>query len=162
MFIPDLTQSSPLSLRLIMALITAIRTHGDYGLTLTDAAGNTMMTDIPAEQGGEGNGIRPMQSLLAALMACSSVDIVSILKKQKQEITDFRMEADGEREPGKEPSLWKTIRLTFYLFGQIDPGKAYRAAALSMDKYCSVAETLRRAGADISFTLIVNGEPYQP
>lgn len=156
------TECSPLSLRLIMALIKAIRTHGDYGLTLTDAAGNSMKTDIPAEQGGTSGGVRPMQSLLAALLGCSSVDIVSILKKQKQEITDFRMEADGEREPGKEPSLWKTIHLTFFLTGQIDPAKAYRATALSMDKYCSVAETLRRAGAEISFTLMVNGEPYQP
>lgn len=145
-----------------MALISAIRTHGDYGLTLTDAVGNTMQTDIAVDQGGEGKGIRPMQSLLAALLGCSSVDITSILKKQKQEITDFRMEADGEREPGKEPSLWKTIHLTFFLNGQIDPAKAYRAAALSMEKYCSVAETLRRAGAEISFKLIVNGEPYQP
>jgi putative redox protein len=162
MFMPDVTHDSPLSLRLFMALITAIRSHGDYGLTITDAAGNSMITDIPAEQGGAGKGIRPMQSLLAALLGCSSVDIVSILKKQKQDITHFRMEADGDREPGKEPSLWKTIRLTFYLSGQIDPAKAYRATVLSMDKYCSVAETLRRAGADISFTLIVNDIPYQP
>ena len=145
-----------------MALIKAKKTHGDYGLTFTDLSGNTMQTDIPAEQGGTGQGIRPMQSLLAALLGCSSVDIVGILKKQKQEIVDFSMEADGEREPGKEPSLWKTIHLRFVMTGDIDPAKAYRAASLSMEKYCSVAETLRRAGAEISFTLEVNGTVYQP
>jgi putative redox protein len=145
-----------------MALLTAINTHGDYGLTITDAMGNLMQTDIPIEQGGSGKGLRPMQTMLAALMGCSSVDMVSILKKQKQEITSLKMEVDGEREPGKEPSLWKTIHLRIMLDGQIDPAKAYRAAALSMEKYCSVAETLRRAGAEIYFEVEVNGTKYQP
>ena len=111
----------------LMALLTAINTHGDYGLTITDSAGNAMQTDIPVEQGGTGNGIRPMQAVLAALIGCSSVDIVSILKKQKQEITSLKIEVDGEREPGKEPSLWKTLRLRIIMDGQIDPAKAYRA-----------------------------------
>jgi putative redox protein len=145
-----------------MSLLTAINTHGDYGLTITDAAGNTMQTDLSVEQGGTGKGLRPMQSVLAALIGCSSVDIVAILKKQKQEITALKMEVDGTREPGKEPSLWKTIHLRIILDGQIDPAKAYRAAVLSMDKYCSVAETLRRAGAEISFTVEVNGQSVQP
>ncbi|MFN9710387.1 MAG: OsmC family protein [Bacteroidota bacterium] len=145
-----------------MALLTAVNTHGDYGLTITDASGNSMQTDISIEQGGTGKGLRPMQSMLAALIGCSTVDIVSILKKQKQSIAELKVEADGERESGKEPSLWQTIHLRFILSGDIDPSKAYRAAALSMEKYCSVAETLRRAGANISFVVEVNGALYQP
>ncbi len=145
-----------------MALITAIQTHGDYGLTLTDATGNGMQIDIPADQGGTGKGMRPMQTMLAALIGCSSVDVISILKKQRQEVTSFRMEVDGQREQGKEPSVWQDVDLTFLLEGTVDPGKAYRAAELSINKYCSVAETLRRAGASIQFTVIVNGQTYQP
>jgi putative redox protein len=145
-----------------MAILTAINTHGDYGLTITDAAGNSMQTDIPIDQGGTGRGVRPMQAILAALIGCSSVDIVSILKKQKQEITSLKMEVDGEREAGKEPSLWKTISLRIIIDGKIDPAKAYRATVLSMDKYCSVAETLRRAGAEISFVVEVNGQLFKP
>ena len=145
-----------------MALLTAVNTHGDYGLTITDASGNSMQTDISIDQGGTGKGLRPMQSMLAALIGCSTVDIVSILKKQKQSIAELKVEADGERESGKEPSLWQTIHLRFILSGDIDPSKAYRAAALSMEKYCSVAETLRRAGANISFVVEVNGALYQP
>jgi putative redox protein len=156
------THLGALSLRPIMAILTAINTHGDYGLTITDVAGNTMQTDIPIEQGGTGKGLRPMQSVLAALIGCSSVDIVGILKKQKQEITSLKIEVDGEREPGKEPSLWKTVHLRIILDGLIDPAKAHRATVLSMEKYCSVAETLRRAGAEISFTVEVNGKPFQP
>lgn len=145
-----------------MPLITATRTHGDFGLSLTDATGNTMQIDIPVEEGGTGKGMRPMQSLLAALIGCSSVDVVSILKKQRQEIRSLRMEVDGERLPEKDFKLWRTVALTILLEGDIEPLKAYRAADLSINKYCSVAETLRRAGAAISFSVIVNGTTVLP
>lgn len=141
-----------------MVILTAQRTAADFEMTITDASGNSMKIDIPVEQGGNGNGMRPMQTVLAALCGCSSVDVVSILKKQKQEITTFSIEVDGEREKGKEPSVWETVQLVFKLEGNIEPNKAVRAVQLSMDKYCSVAETLRRAGATLSYTVFLNGE----
>ncbi|HEY5771795.1 MAG TPA: OsmC family peroxiredoxin, partial [Chitinophagaceae bacterium] len=67
-----------------MALMHSERTHGDYGMTITDVKGNKMSIDIPEEQGGTGKGLRPMQTVLAALSGCSSADVVSILKKQRQ------------------------------------------------------------------------------
>ena len=140
-----------------MALITAERTHGDYGMTLTDVKGNTMQIDIPEDQGGTGKGLRPMQTVLAALCGCSSADVVSILKKQRQDLKGLKISVDGEREQGKEPSLWVTVNVIFEMTGELDPAKAYRAADLSINKYCSVAETLRRAGAKITFSVIVNG-----
>lgn len=139
-----------------MPLLTAERTTPDYGMTITDATGNSMLIDIPAEQGGKGKGMRPMQTILAALCGCSAVDIVSILQKQKQEFTDLKILVDGERLHGKEPSVWQTVDLHFKLKGEIDAAKAYRAVQLSVEKYCSVAETLRRAGATISFKVFVN------
>jgi putative redox protein len=90
------------------------------------------------------------------------VDVVKILQKQRQQITSLKIEVDGEREEGKEPSLWKEVRLRFILDGNVDPAKAFRAAELSMNKYCSVAETLRRAGASIQFVVEVNGSVYNP
>ena len=139
-----------------MPLLTAERTTPDYGMTITDATGNSMLIDIPAEQGGKGKGMRPMQTILAALCGCSAVDVVSILQKQQQEFTDLQILVDGEREHGKEPSVWQTVDLHFKLKGEIDAAKAYRAVQLSVEKYCSVAETLRRAGATISFKVFVN------
>ena len=139
-----------------MPLLTASRTHADYGMTITDATGNSMMIDIPVDEGGTGKGMRPMQTLLAAFCGCSAVDVVSILKKQKQVISDFQILVDGDREPRKEPSVWQSIELTFKFKGIIDEAKAYRAVELSVDKYCSVAETLRRAGATIKFKVFVN------
>lgn len=139
-----------------MALLQAQITEPDYGMTVTDAKGHTIKIDIPADQGGHGNGFRPMQTMLAALCGCSSVDVVSILKKQRQPLEDLVIKVDGERQHGVEPALWEKIHLLFQLKGDIDPAKANRAVQLSMEKYCSVAETLRRAGADISWEVMVN------
>ena len=139
-----------------MALLQAQITEPDYGMTVTDAKGHTIKIDIPADQGGHGNGFRPMQTLLAALCGCSSVDVVSILKKQRQPLEDLIIKVDGERQHGVEPALWEKIHLLFQLKGDVDPAKANRAVQLSMEKYCSVAETLRRAGAEISWEVMVN------
>ena len=143
-----------------MPLVSARLTDPDFGFTVADVTGNTISLDIPADQGGKGKGFRPMQTVLAALCGCSGVDIISILKKQRQSFDQLEIFVDGEREAGKEPSLWKTLQITFSITGPLDPSKAYRAAALSINKYCSVAETLRRAGADIQFSVLVNGQAH--
>lgn len=144
-----------------MSLIHAELTHPDFGFTITDATGNQMNIDIPAEQGGNGKGMRPMQTVLAALTGCSGVDVVMILKKQRQEYTSMKMFVHGEREKGKEPSLWETVHIRFEFAGTLEAAKAYRAAELSINKYCSVAETLRRAGARLSFDVVVNGQEFK-
>jgi putative redox protein len=63
---------------------------------------------------------------------------------------------NGEREKGKEPSLWKEITIEFHLYGDIDKDKALKAAELSLDKYCSVAATLINAGADVKWKMFVH------
>lgn len=144
-----------------MALMHAALTDPDFGFDLTDEAGHCMRIDIPVDQGGNGTGFRPMQTVLAALCGCSGVDIVSILKKQRQEMKGLEILVDGEREKGKEPSLWETLHVTFLITGEVEPGKAWRAVELSINKYCSVAETLRRAGAKITWSVKVNGQDVQ-
>jgi putative redox protein len=131
------------------------RTFGDYGFEATTEDGHVVMFDSSLEHGGLGKGIRPMQSMLPALGTCSAIDIVHILKKQKQVVVDMRIVIEGKREEGKVPSLWKTIHVQFYLQGIIEPEKAEKACELSIEKYCSVAETLRRAGASITWESIV-------
>ncbi len=140
-----------------MALIEAILADNKFGMDIRDADGHVMRMDIPVEQGGSGSGFRPMQSMLAALCGCSSVDVISILEKQRQGLTGLKIEADGSREEGKEPSLWKKIQIDFKLEGEVETSKAKRAVDLSLEKYCSVAETLRKAGATINYTIYLNG-----
>ena len=138
-----------------MINITLERTTGDYGFEAKDAAGHAVLTDSTSESGGTDAGVRPMQLLLMAMGGCSGIDVVSILKKQRQQIDHFTMHISGEREAGVEPSLWKKVHVVFDIKGDIDAGKAERACQLSIDKYCSVAETLRKAGAAISWELKV-------
>jgi putative redox protein len=121
-----------------------------------DEAGHAVHIDGAPNIGGNDKGVRPMQLLIMGLGGCSAIDVVMILKKQRQVIDDFSITIDGEREVGKEPSLWKDIQIHFKLKGQIDPEKAQRAVSLSVEKYCSVAKTLEAAGATITYKVSVN------
>ena len=139
-----------------MIEINLRRVEGDFGFEAKDANGHTVQLDTSAETGGNNFGVRPMQMLLMGLGGCSAIDIVMILKKQRQTIEDFSMKITGEREPGKEPSLWANAKIVFTLKGTIDKEKAYRACELSMNKYCSVAETLRKSGTELTWEVVVN------
>lgn len=139
-----------------MVRIELHRAEGDFGFEAKDAYGHIARMDSSPETGGQDFGIRPMQMLLMGLGGCSGIDIVSILKKQRQTVDGFRMIIDGDREKGKEPSLWEKIHVIFELSGQIDPDKAKKACELSMEKYCSVAATLRAAHSRITWEVRVN------
>ncbi|MEJ7769550.1 MAG: OsmC family protein [Chitinophagaceae bacterium] len=129
------------------------RVNGEFGFEARDANGHVVRLDTSLETGGNNFGVRPMQMLLMGLGGCSAIDIVSILKKQRQAIEGFNMKIEGEREKGKEPSLWEDVTIVFELRGNIDPAKARRACELSMEKYCSVAETLRKAGCHLKWDM---------
>ncbi|HTD42437.1 MAG TPA: OsmC family protein [Mucilaginibacter sp.] len=139
-----------------MPTIQLSRVHGEFGFEATDENGHTIKMDSSPESGGLNYGVRPMQSLLMALGGCSAIDVISILKKQRQDVVDYKMTISGEREKGKEPSLWQTIHVKFQLYGDVDPDKASRAVDLSINKYCSVAATLKAAGAKITTQVVVH------
>ena len=138
---------------------------GDYNFEVKDENGHLLNTDTSTETGGSNSGFRPMQLLLAALGSCSAIDTISILRKQKQSINHFSIRVEGEREGDLIPSLWKSITVYFDLEGNIDTDKARRACDLSMLKYCSVAETLRRSGTSLHWHVSIRrsypGEPEQ-
>ena len=119
--------------------------------------GNVAHMDAGENIGGHNKGVRPMQMLIMGLGGCSAIDVVLILKKQKQVIETFEISIDGQREKDKEPALWQTVEVHFKLTGQIDKEKAERAVKLSMEKYCSVSKTLEIAGAKITYKVSVNG-----
>jgi putative redox protein len=139
-----------------MIKVELSRVQGDYGFEVKDAYGHTVKIDNSPEHGGQNFGVRPMQLLLMSLAGCSGLDVISILKKQRQEVKDYKMIVNGERESGVEPSLWKNVFVEFHVYGNVDEDKAKRAAELSMNKYCSVTETLRRAGAHLQWSVFVH------
>lgn len=134
-----------------MATIELSRVKGDYGFEAKDENGHIVRMDSNPANGGWDFGVRPMQMLLMGLGGCSGIDVISILKKQRQDVKDYKMVVKGERETGKEPSLWKDIEVEFHIYGEVDRDKAERAVELSMNKYCSVAATLMGAGTKITW-----------
>ncbi len=121
-----------------------------------DENGHIVKIDTKPEMGGQNYGVRPMQLLLMGLGGCSGVDVLSILKKQRQQVTSFKINIEADREQGVEPALWTDITIVFKLEGNIDQDKAEKACALSMDKYCSVAATLNKAGSNIKWKVVIN------
>ena len=102
--------------------------------------------------GGEGLGVRPMELVLMALGSCSALDLVSILKKQRQQIDDMSISVAGERREAI-PNVFTRIHLSFTLKGAIDPVKAEKAAELAVKKYCSVHDMLAASGIDITYSI---------
>lgn len=138
-----------------MAKVELELVHPPYGFDTIDELGNVVKMDTKPEMGGENYGGRPMQLLLNALAGCSSVDVINILKKQKQELSSFHVSVDGERVAQDDISLWKNIKMTFTISGKVTKDKAEKAVKLSIEKYCSVAATLVAAGAIITSEVII-------
>src|ERR1700743_3240653 len=135
-------------------VIELSRVNDDFGFEAKDKNGHTVKMDTSPESGVKNYGVRPMQMLLMGLGGCSAIDVISILKKQRQEVRDYKMVINGEREAGKEPSLWKEINVEFHIYGEVDEDKAHKAVELSIEKYCSVAATLVKAGANLHWTVV--------
>jgi putative redox protein len=139
-----------------MPTIELNRVQNDYGFEVKDENGHVVRMDTSPESGGQNFGVRPMQMLLMGLGGCSAIDVIMILKKQRQNVRDYKMIIKGDREAGKEPSLWKDITVEFHIYGEVDQEKAEKAVDLSLNKYCSVAATLFAAGAAIKTETFVH------
>jgi putative redox protein len=83
----------------------------------------------------------PMEMLLGALGACSSVDVVEILRKKRQKLESLEIEISGERA-SEPPTVWTKIAMVYRLTGTLDEKAVRDAIELSQNKYCSVAATL--------------------
>ena len=135
--------------------ITLNRINDDYLFECTNAAGNKIMLDNTSQP--DAKGVSPMETVLMAVAACSGIDMISILKKQRQNIQDFSAEVEGERVQVDEAKPFKAITVKFFLEGEIDSKKALKAAELSFEKYCSVSKTLE-PNVKVNHEVHVNGE----
>lgn len=135
--------------------ISIKRTDDDFAMEAVNEDGNVLNMDGAVKIGGHATGFRPMQLLLAAVGGCSAIDVILILKKQKQNIEEFDVEVEGEREKIEDHSLFRDITLHFKIKGKVDLDKAERAVKLSIEKYCSVSKTLEPT-AKINYKVSVN------
>jgi putative redox protein len=131
------------------------RVDDDFHMLAANENGNVLHMDGSEEIGGHNLAFRPMQMLLAAVGGCSAIDVILILKKQKQKIDDFQVEVEGDREKIEDHSLFRNITLHFKIKGEVELEKAERAVKLSIEKYCSVSKTLEPT-AKINYKVSVN------
>ena len=107
-------------------------------------SGHSVVMDGAAEAGGRDLGVRPMEMLLLGLGGCTAFDVVSILRKSRQQLVDCEVELEAERAE-EIPKVFTRIHLHFIVSGKdLDKKKVARAVKLSADKYCSASRMLEK------------------
>jgi len=112
-------------------------------------SGHGVVMDGPPELGGRNIGVRPMEMLLLGLGGCTQFDVLLILGKGRQQVTDCVVELEAERAT-EDPKVFTRIHIHFILTGRrLDPKRVEQAIRLSAEKYCSASIML---GATASIT----------
>jgi len=110
-------------------------------------SGHAIVMDGPPEYGGENKGARPMETVLIGMGGCTAFDVVHILRKQRQDVTDCVAAINAERAE-TEPKVFTRIHVHFRLTGRaLDPKKVAHAIELSATKYCSASIMLGKTAA---------------
>jgi putative redox protein len=119
-------------------------------------SGHSVVMDGAPEAGGRNLGIRPMEMLLLGLGGCTAFDVVSILHKSRQRISDCEVEIAAERA-AEVPKVFTSIHVHFIVSGRdLDTTKVSKAVSLSADKYCSASRMLEKAATITHDFEIVN------
>jgi putative redox protein len=117
-------------------------------------SGHALVVDGAPEAGGRNIGPRPMELVLAGTAACTAFDVVWILKKARQAVTDCAVEAEADRAPA-EPKVFTRIHLKYAVTGRgLDAKQVERAVKLSKEKYCSATIMLAKT-ADVTYEVAV-------
>ncbi|HKN09185.1 MAG TPA: OsmC family protein [Pseudomonadota bacterium] len=118
-------------------------------------SGHALLVDGAPEAGGRNLGARPMELVLAGAAACTAFDVVWILRKARQPVSDCVVEAEAERAE-KDPKVFTRIHLRYRVAGKgLNPAQVERAVKLSKEKYCSATLMLAKT-AEISFEIVLD------
>jgi putative redox protein len=102
-------------------------------------SGHSVVIDGAADAGGRNMGFRPMEMLLLGLGGCSAFDVMLILRRGREDVTDCVVELDGDRAE-TDPKVFVNVRMHYVVTGRnLDPKKVERAVRLSEEKYCSAS-----------------------
>ncbi|MFT4822118.1 MAG: putative redox protein [Halioglobus sp.] len=113
-------------------------------------SGHTVVMDGPEDLGGRNMGVRPMEALLLGVGGCAIYDVLSMLKKSRQQVVDCRVEVQAERADAV-PAVFTSINLNFIVTGRaLKETQVKRAVELSAEKYCSASIMLGAAGVEMS------------
>lgn len=121
-------------------------------------SGHAIVVDGSPDAGGRNLGPRPMELVLAGTAACTAFDVVWILKKGRQPVTDCVVEADAQRAPD-DPKIFTRIHFKYHVSGVgLNPAQVERAVKLSKEKYCSATLMLAKT-AEISYEIVIDNRP---
>lgn len=137
-----------------MVKIEISRLNDDFHMEAVNESGAKLHMDASPDIGGKNLGMRPMQVLLSSLGGCSTIDIINILKKQRQPLEDIKITVTAERETGVPVAVYTEAHLHFKLYGKLDKDKVEKAVSLSVEKYCSVVKTMEATKITHSFEII--------
>ena len=113
-------------------------------------SGHSIVLDGAPEGGGRNSGMRPMELMALSVASCSSYDVVTILKKARQEISSCEADVEAVRVDSV-PSVFESIHLHFRVSGtNLNAKQVQRAVELSADKYCSASIMLKNSGVKIT------------
>ena len=121
-----------------------------------EADGLSVSMDTKSPVGSD-SALTPKQLTLAGVCGCTAMDVVGLLRKFKQNLQSFTVEAEAPTTEGGHPVVFKEIKLLFRMHGPIEKEKALEAVKLSQTKYCGVSAMLSKA-APITYTVELNGE----
>jgi putative redox protein len=118
-------------------------------------SGHTVVMDGPESSGGRNMGLRPMEMVLIGTGGCSSYDVVSILKKSRQQVSNCIAEVEATRADAT-PAVFETIHLHFKVSGkELSEKQVERAVSLSAEKYCSASIMLAAGGVKVTHSFEV-------
>ena len=135
-----------------------VRWQGEACFEAESESGHKVMMDGPPDHGGRNRGPRPMETLLIGVGGCSSFDVVHILGKARQDVTDCHCELTAERADDEVPAVFTKIHLHFVVSGNnLKEAHVKRAVELSAEKYCSASIMLTRGGVEITHSYTIEG-----
>ena len=131
---------------------------GDVKFEAKSGSGHTVIIDGPPDHGGKNQGVRPMELMLLGVGGCASFDVIHILKKSRQDVTDCVAQVEAERVDDV-PSVFSKIHLHFSVKGNnLKDAHVKRAVELSAEKYCSASIMLSKGGVEISHSYEIQSD----
>ena len=140
-----------------MAHVSVTWQREDLLLEAENDTGNTIVLDSGEGGGGKNRGARPLQLLLMGLGGCTSMDVISILKKMREPLEDFHVDVTAEQATD-HPHVYTSIHIEYVVVGDVKEKSVQKAIRLSEERYCSANAMLRQAAPITSSYRIVRPE----
>jgi putative redox protein len=118
---------------------------GEMRLRGSAGSGHELLMDSSTATGGANQGFRPVELLIVGLAGCTGMDVISILRKMRQDVTGYEVKVTGERQD-THPRIFTSITVTHVVTGRgLNPDNVARAVELSATRYCPASATISKA-----------------